>query len=245
MIGLLKKDFFLSKKLFYIYCGLTLLIVALSYTIRFAFDYGNLAKYDDSTNVCDFIFTILPTLIFGVSSLLFTINPILEDKDSGFINYAISSPVSRKEIVFIKLIESFLLCFINGIALILLACIYGSIFGFSDVISGIYMIIFLTFITLIINLTAIPLAFRCKTQNLVLGFLLLIYGAPTMATLIISTNVVPKKFEEFLMTAIPKYTKFCQNYLDFFLLAIIAISILVSYVVYLISRKIIERRLAV
>lgn len=243
MIGLLKKDFFLSKKLFYIYCGLTLLIVALSYTIRFAFDYGNLAKYDSSPYVCDFMFSIVPTLIFIIVSVLFTINPILEDKDSGFINYVVSTPISRKDMVLLKIGEALLLCITNCLIMLLFNCIYGAVFGFSNIISGIYVVILLSFVILIINLTAIPLAFRCKTQNLVVGFLLLIYFVPIMVTFVISININDKKFETFLVTAVPKYTDFCKNHLGLLFISAIAVSAFVSYIVYLISRRILERRL--
>lgn len=243
MIGLLKKDFFLSKKLFYIYCGLTLLIVALSYTIRFAFDYGNLAKYDSSPYVCDFIFSILPSLIFMVSSTLLTMNPILEVKNSGFINYAISAPISRKDIVLLKIGEVITMCTANGLVMLLLNCVYGAFFGFTNIIPGIYVVILLSFVILIINLTAIPLALRCKTQNLVVGFLLLIYFVPIMVTFVISINIDDKKFETFLVTAVPKYNDFCKNHLGLLFISAIAVSAFVSYIVYLISRRILERRL--
>ena len=65
-MGYIKKDWYLSRKPLLVCAVLTALTTALSYYIRFAFDYGNLTAPEVRANIpmCDILFCMIFHRVF-------------------------------------------------------------------------------------------------------------------------------------------------------------------------------------
>lgn len=185
MIGYIKKDWYVSRRPLLISVVLIALMTALSYYIRFAFDYGNLTSPEARANIpmCDILFCMLPSILFLFCSVLATIDSVLQDKKAHWNFFLFSTPVSNRMIVLLKIGECYGIVLAGTVLMLAVNGIYGAVFGFQNVRTGCLVLIFICFSTLLLHLISLPFAYRSDSQNAVVGKLLLVTALPSYALL--------------------------------------------------------------
>lgn len=185
MIGYIKKDWYVSRKPLLVSIVLIALMTALSYYIRFAFDYGNLTSPEARANIpmCDILFCMLPSILFLFCSLLATIDSVLQDKKAHWNFFLFSTPISNRKIVLLKISECYGLVFAGTALMLVIDGIYGAVFGFRNVRAGCLVLLLICLSTLFLHLISLPFAYRSDSQNAVVGKLLLVTALPSYALL--------------------------------------------------------------
>ncbi len=195
MIGLIKKDLFTLKK--------QIIIV-----IFFVAFYGALS-FAEPSNYSMFAYMI--TLF----SIFVPITSLSYDDRSEWNKYAISMPVTRKQLVYSKYLLSVLAIGLSGaLCLVLSLLLDRNITAESLVTIAASLSIGLIFMS--INL---PVNFKFgveKSRFIILG----LFGLPTVTIVILSKANIPLPSEEFLIKLI--------RFLPFLAVALLIISILVS-----------------
>lgn len=244
MRGHIRKDYYLAKKTLMLMGAALFFITALSYLFRFAFDYGNLRNGRDAISTCDIIFSVLPAAVFLFCSVIITIDSVLQDKKEKWNLFLFSLPLSNRQIVLYKLAEVYLLWLSGNAVLLMLDCIYGAVFGFLYVKTGLYILMLISAVTLLLNLASIPFSYRYQSQNAVIGMLLACffvpaYGAAAVWVLhLADTNADMPDGSEAL---VPILTAFFENYGGVLAAGALLLIILCTAVCYASGLRLIER----
>lgn len=185
MIGYIKKDWYVSRRPLLISIVLIALMTALSYYIRFAFDYGNLTSPEARANIpmCDILFCMLSSILFLFCSVLATIDSILQDKKAHWNFFLFSTPISNRKIVLLKIGECYGLVLAGTVLMLAIDGVYGAVFGFQNVRAGCLVLLLICYSTLLLHLISLPFAYRSDSQNAVVGKLLLVTFLPSYAFL--------------------------------------------------------------
>ncbi len=180
MMGYIKKDWYLSRKPLLVCAVLTALTTALSYYIRFAFDYGNLTAPEARANIpmCDILFCMISSIVFLFCSVMATIDTILQDKKAHWNFFLLSTPISDRQIILLKIAECYAFVLTGTIFMLAINGIYGLVFGFQNVYAGCLILFVVCLSTLLLHLISLPFAYRGDSQNAVIGKLMLVTVVP-------------------------------------------------------------------
>lgn len=244
MTGLMKKDFYLSKKFILIGAGLFILGLFFAYLIRFSFLYGNLQympaeEKAEELPMLNIVFTILPALLLLVLWMQSCIYPIYMDIQCKWYLCCFSAPVDSKLLIRTKYAELFL-AWSGGLFLALAsALVYGFFFGFHYTKLGFYGYITAALFVLLCSMCMIPLSYRYKTVNAVVSRMVLCLLLP----LYLGGGFLFIHLSELLGSNLPTVAKkwlLCHR----FSLSITGLSILgaIFFVSYKLSLKFVERR---
>lgn len=245
MTGLMKKDFYIGKKFFLIGVGLFVLVLFFAYLIRFAFIYGNLRYLPAEDMVeelpsLDLVFTFLPALLLLVLWLQSWIYPIYMDIQCKWYLYCFSTPADTRTLVRTKYAELFL-AWVGGFLLAVLSSLaYGSFFGFHYVKLGFIVYTIASLFLLLCSMCMIPLSYRYKTADAVVGRMVLCFLLPLYLIVgFLFIHLADLLGEDHLL-ALAKHWIFRHR----FSLSIAGLCILamVFFISYWISIKFIERR---
>lgn len=242
MRGYIRKDWYLSKKRGILLLVAFVLIMALSYLLRFAFDYGNLKGSRGMIPTCDMLFSFLPGIIFLFISVLATIDPILQDKTEKWNLFLFSGPVSNKKLAAVKLAEVYMMWFIGCGMMLCMDGIYGLVFGFEYSRAGIFLLMVVNVVTLILNLVSIPFSYRCKSQNGVVGRLILCFVLPVYLFFFLYMMTHQDSLPEEEVNVIPKVIQFYQDHLSLLVIVAVLLIGIFTEIAYYSSLSVIKRR---
>ena len=241
MKGLILKDYYISKKFLIIgSCGFLLGDILL-YLFRFSFIYGNfrnlsIEELASGIKTTDLVLPVVAGLIFLFAVVAGTDNSIYKDNSSGWFLHLFSSHISAKEIAGAKYTQFAFLWLTGLIASLINMVIYGLVFGFRYVAPAMVIFYIIAALISLIQCIILPMAYRYRNQNAVIGRLLIICIIPAMAVLVLVSN----KFETLLENAHP--ILFLRNH-SLPVIGIATAVIIVSFVIsYKRSVKLLERK---
>lgn len=241
MKGLILKDYYISKKFLIIgSCGFLLGDILL-YLFRFSFIYGNfrnlsIEELASGIKTTDLVLPVVAGLIFLFAAISGTDNSIYKDNSSGWFLHLLSSHISSKEIAGAKYFEFAFLWFTVLLASLINMVIYGLVFGFRYAAPAMVIFYIIAAFIFLIQCIILPMAYRYRNQNAVIGRLLIICVIPAMAVFVLVSN----KYETLLENA--HTILFLRNH-SLPVIGIATAVIIVSFVIsYMRSVKLLERK---
>lgn len=166
MIGYIKKDCYLSRKMIIMAVEIFVFFLVLGLAFRYAYIYGNFKNEPEgSAGSCEIIFTFL---VGAIISIMLVGAPLLYfdmDRKSNFNMIALSSSKLEKEIIGAKVIEIIIFTVASILGQVLYGIIFGILFGFSNVKYGIWLGIITVFLNGIIFEMAFPLTIILKKAD--------------------------------------------------------------------------------
>ena len=244
MKGLVLKDFYMGKRFVILGTAGFFMMVVLSYLLRFAYIHGNLAMLDapaieDGIKTTDFSFTVLPGLVLLFLFVQAVTASVYADAKAGWNQYLFSSGLSEKQIVLAKYMEFIGLWIIGILFTLLFSAIYGGIFGFSNVKSGIYSFFLAAFLVAVCQCIMIPLAYRYQNENAVVGRTFIAFLLPGyLITGVFAVNGIidPADFDS------SRISVWCKNHIAAMMAGAVLVLLAAVMISYGMSLKIVRRR---
>lgn len=252
MTGYYIKDIYLYKKMISIMIVTFLFLLFFGIAFSYSYEYGNLAdaSYEStvSRGVTEIIFIFLSGFVIAAESFGFPLSSIEGDLSSGFVLYAYTTPDYNRRCIKTKLLELVSCLFVGIISETLYGMIFGMLFGFDNVKTGLWfgtMAISLIFFVLCI---ATPLTYLLKSADkafggILLGFILLFYSVAAVLFFTPLKDIFVKKTGRLIqdIKLLGSLEKFFEGY-ALVLIAIMCLIIILGMTIsYFGLRKILDR----
>lgn len=175
MRGLWRKDFYLGKKYLLLGAVMSALLVFLSYWMRLAFIYGNLAllpeaDWTESTRSLDLVLPVLP----GVALLFIGIKAVnvsvYADRQAGWNSYLRASPLGERVIVVSKYLEFLEMELVTLALSLAVVSVYGLFFGFERLQIWCLSLLGAAVLASLCESILLPVSYRYQSENMAVGF---------------------------------------------------------------------------
>lgn len=242
MRGLWRKDFFLGKKYLLLGAVASALLIFLSYWMRLAFIYGNLAllseaDWTESTRSLDMVLPVLPGVVLLFIGIKAVNVSIYADRQAGWNSYLLASPLGERVIVASKYLE-FMEMELAMLALSLaVASVYGLFFGFERLPIWCLSLLGAAVLASLCESILLPASYRYQSENMAVGFAFL--GMMLPGYLAAGAAAVSISYPEQVMEQLGSW---CRSHLWWLAAAALGIAALLLALSYGISLRIVKTR---
>lgn len=186
MNGYYKKDLYLYKKMFIIAAITFGFLFLFGFMFRFAYDYGNLAKVDSEDMMvgkedCESLFLFLAGFVTAGELFFLPIKTIDADQASHFHAFAYTTVSTEEKQAEAKVLELITVYGAGLLATGIYGVIFGCIFGFDGVETGMWLAVLTCTLMLFVDAVAIPLTYRMKKSDAAMGVVLVVLIAVSYA----------------------------------------------------------------
>lgn len=173
-------------------------------------------------------------IVVAISSFIIPVNAISFDEKSRFEKYALTMPISRKELILSKYLLGIILGLVCVIIGLLLNIISYYLLGITITSKSIIIVFTYFFVTMIILFVTLPLFFKFGTEK-ARYVILAIFSLPLLIILIAKTtefdfNIISSYLEISWLTSLEIYSILTLAII--FIIIIFIISLLISYKTY-------------